>query len=167
MNFLSKYIYNERIRKLKERLEDFKRKNGTQNQTNKLTKTKNGLPIYLVHCPLSEDEQLYAGSIYVLTTQGLDKCLNYMVVTDEYEYIKIGAIRHEMVNQGIGTQLLIFLDEKAAESGINRITAWLSPRDLDTHRERLFHFYKKNGYTITQKKIPSLNVDGIFATKCL
>lgn len=167
MNFISKFIYNERLRELKEQLEEFKRKKGHESQTNKLTRTKIGSPIYLVHWPLLENGQIYAGCFYVLTTKGMDRSINYMIVEDGYEYIKIGDIRHEMVNQGIGTQLLIYLDEIAMQNGIRRITAWLSPKDLDTHKERLFHFYQKNGYHIAQKKIPRLNVDGIFATKSL
>jgi len=167
MNFIVKYLYNERLCELNERLEEFKKKNGEVNQTNKLAKTKNGSPIYLVHSPLLEDGQIYAGCIYVLTTKGFDKSLNYMVVKDEHNYLKIGDITHEMLNQGIGTELLRYLEEIAGESGINKITAWLSPKDIDTHRERLFYFYKKNGYQIIQRKIPRLDVEGVYAIKHL
>ncbi len=167
MGFINKCLYNSRLEKLQERLEKFQSEKGIDYRTAKLTKMKNGDPAYLVPCTLSEDGEVYMGCIHVLTTKGADRGLTFLVVTDECKYIKIGDIRHETVNQGIGTQLLIIIDEMAAKDSIYKITAWLSPQDLETHRERLLHFYEKNGYELTLGKDTDMNIEGLIATKYL
>jgi|GEM_PF-2099846 len=167
MGFINKCLYNSRLRRLQECLQKFKNEKGMDYQTAILKKMKNGYPVYLVLCTSSEDGQVYVGCIHVVTTKGSDRGLTYLVVTDECKYIKIGDIRHETLNQGIGTQMLIILDEIANEYSIYKITAWLSPKDLETHRERLLHFYEKNGYELTQGKDTDMNIEGLIATKYL
>jgi GNAT superfamily N-acetyltransferase len=167
MGFINKYLYNNRVIKLKGRLDEFRSDEGVECQTAKLTKMKNGDPVYLIPYTSSEDGQVYVGGINVLTVKGFDRGLNYLVVTNEFKYIKIGAIKHDTINQGIGTQLLIMLDEIAQQVGIHKITGWLSPLDLETHRERLLHFCDKNGYQLTPGENSNMNIEGFIYTKYL
>jgi len=167
MGFINKYLYNIRLKQLQDCLERIEIEKGMEYQTEKLIKMKNGDPAYLVHCTSSENGHVNMGCIHILTHKGPDRSLNYLVAANEHKYMKIGDIRHEIRNQGIGTQLLVFLDEIAKQEGIYRITAWLSPVDLESHRERLLHFYDKNGYQITQGKIISMIIEGLIATKYL
>lgn len=164
MGFMQNYLYKKRIKKLEERLEVFKSEPNDYYQAEKLVQTKRGVPVYLIHSSYSEDGQVYSGNIHVLNTKGFDGSLSY-TIEPSCQTITICAISHKLRNQGIGTQLLIYLDEIAGKSSINKITGWLSPLDLETHRKRLFHFFSKNGYQITEGKVPNLNIDGLFATK--
>jgi GNAT superfamily N-acetyltransferase len=165
MGFINKYLYNNRIKQLKARLEKIEIEKGVEYQTQKLIRMKNGDPVYLVHCSSSENGQVNLGYIQVLTSKGVDRSLKYLVAEDERRYIKIGAIGHEIRNQGIGTQLLAFLDEIAKQEGIYKITGWLSPVELENHRERLLHFCAKNGYQLTQGKMINIPIAGLIATK--
>ncbi|MEN6325348.1 MAG: GNAT family N-acetyltransferase [Syntrophomonas sp.] len=166
MGFMQNYLYKKRIKNLEIRLEVFKSEPNEYYRTEKLVETKRGVPVYLIHCTYSEDEQTYSGNIHVLTSKGFDGTLSYDIEPTG-QSIKICDIKHTLKNQGIGAQLLIYLDEIARESGINKVTGWLSPIDLDTHRERLIHFYEKNGYQIAEGRVPNLNIDGLIATKYL
>ncbi|PKM77810.1 MAG: hypothetical protein CVU90_04985 [Firmicutes bacterium HGW-Firmicutes-15] len=167
MSFLQKYLFNKRLKQLEELLEAYKKERNEDCQTKKTTKTKNGAPIYLVHCPSLEEGQLFGGFIYLLTTKGFDGCLSYTVLRDKEQWIHIDDIHHKILNQGIGTQLLMYIDEISRESNIKRIIAWLSPIDLGSHKERLLHFYMKNGYQIAEGKDPVWTNQGLIATKYL
>lgn len=165
MGFINKYMYNIRLGHMQEQLEKLTIEKGKNYLSEKLTITKNGDPLYLINYSSIENGYLDLGCIHVLTPKGFDRNLHYLVVPDKNKYIKIGDIRHEIICQGIGTQLLIFLEEIAKSEGINKITAWLSPVDLDNHRDRLLHFYEKNGYQITQGKINNMLIEGLMAAK--
>ncbi len=167
MSFIQKYIYNKRLKQLDQLLEAYKEERIEDYQPERIIKSKNGAPIYLVHCTSTEDGQLYGGFIYVLTIKGFNGCLSYTVLRNKDLCIHIEDINHKILKQGIGTQSLMYLDEIARESSINKITGWLSPIDLGTHRERLLHFYTKNGYQITEGKVPNLNFEGLIITKIL
>lgn len=164
MGFINKHIYNLRLARIQENLESLKIEQGRDYQGAKLVKMKNGDPIYLTNC-FSPKENL--GCIFVITRSRLDRSLNYLVVHDQYKYIKIGNMRHEIINQGIGTQMLLYLEEIGRLERVSRITAWLSPVDLDSHRERLLHFYEKNGYQLNQGKIANMTIKGLIATKSI
>jgi GNAT superfamily N-acetyltransferase len=166
MGFLKNYIYKKKLKKLEDKLAVYKYEPNEYYQTEKFVKTKRGVPVYLIHCTYSEDGQVYSGNIHVLTTKGFDGTLSYIIDTKS-QSIRICDIKHKLRNQGIGAQLLIYLDEIAKESSINKITGWLSPLDLDTHREKLLHFLSQNGYKIAEGKVPNLNIDGLIATKIL
>lgn len=167
MNLINKCLFYKRLKQLNLPLEEFKLGKSDCYKTNKLIQTKNGLPVYLIHSALSQDGEVFGGSIDVLTNQGFDGNLKYLVGSDEDKFVKIGDIRHGNLNQGIGTQLLIYLDDIARELDAKKITGWISPVHLRNHGERLLYFYKKNGYQITPEKIPSLSIKGLFATKYL
>lgn len=161
------YFYNKRLKKLEKVLQTYKEEKNESYHTAKLVKTKRGVPVYLVHCILSEDGQIYGGFIFVLTTKGFDGCLNYEALRGNGQSIHIGDINHKMLNQGIGSHLLKYLDEIAIENGIKKITGWLSPLDLKSNREKLLHFYGKNGYQIAEEKDPVWNIRCLIATKHL
>lgn len=167
MNFMQKYLYNQKFKKLKENLIAFKEEQNESYQTEKLIKTTRGVPVYLVHCTSSEDGQLYGGFIYVLTTKGFNGCLNYTVLNRNDQSIHVSDISHKIYNQNIGSQLLMFLDEIAMNNNIKKITACISPIDINTHKERLLHFYMKNGYQIADGKDPVWKIQGLIATKYL
>lgn len=159
------YLYNRRLKKLDKRMHDFRSLNNKTYQTEKLVKTKRGRPVYLVHCIAPEDDPFNGGFIYVLTTKGFEGCLNYILFKSSEERIKIVNLNHKKQNQGLGSQMLNYLDELAAIYGINMIFAPLSPIDLRSHGDRLMHFFEKNGYRITAEKDPILNVKGLIAAK--
>lgn len=167
MNFIKDYLYNKKLKKLNKLLLSFKEDKNDSYQTEELVKTKRGEPLYLVHCISSEDGQSYGGFIYVLTIKGFDGCLNYTVLKRDDQSIHINDISHKINNQDIGSQLLMYLDTIALSSGINKITACLSPIDLKTHKESLMQFYMQNGYQITDGKDPVWKIQGLIATKYL
>ena len=55
------------------------------------------------------------------------------------------------VNKGYGSKLMEAMLDFAAENDIHNIIGNLSIVDLD-HKERLHHFYKKFGFTITENE---------------
>lgn len=148
-------------------LEEFKFVKRESYKAEKLIETKKGLPVYLIHSSLSQDGEVYAGNIDVLTGKGFDGNLKYLVGSDEDKFIKIGDIRHENLNQGIGTNLLIYMDEIARDLKAPKITGWISPVHLRTHGERLLYFFKKNGYQFTPKKITGITIRGLIIIKHL
>jgi GNAT superfamily N-acetyltransferase len=163
---MQNYFYKKRIKKLQKRLDIFKSEPNDYYRAEKLVQTKRGVPVYLIHCTYSEDGQEYSGCIYVLTTKGFDGALSYTIEPSGQSII-IRGINHKIKNKGIGTQLLIYLDEIARGTGDNKITGWLSPIDLETHGKRLIHFYERNGYQVAEGKVPNLNIDGLIVTKYL
>lgn len=165
MSFLQDYLNKKRMKKLEDRFEIYKSQPNEYYQTEKLVRTKNGIPAYLIHCTYSEDGQVYSGCIHVLTAKGFYGTLSYTI--ESPEIIKICAIKHKHRNKGIGTQLLMYLEELARERGINKIICWLSPLYLENHREQLLHFYFKNGYQIAEGNVPNLNIEGLMAAKYL
>jgi hypothetical protein len=162
MGFINKYLFNLRLARLQEHLDSLKIEKGKEYQGVKLTKMKNGDLIYLTNC-ISPERNL--GCIYVITRSGADKSLNYLMVHDQYKYMKIGEIRHKIINQGIGTQMLIYLEEIGRLEGVGKITGWISPIELNDHGERLLHFFEKNGYQVSQGKIVNMIIEGLIATK--
>jgi GNAT superfamily N-acetyltransferase len=51
-------------------------------------------------------------------------------------------------DRGIGTFLLSALKQLCRKIGVTTITGHLSQKDIDHHGDRLFHFYKKNGFQV-------------------
>ena len=75
----------------------------------------------------------------------------YMNVEHDNDHIGIidlNIARFE-ANQGYGTMLMSELLRYAKMHKVTRISGWLSFIDLDDHPERLQHFYRKFGFTIT------------------
>lgn len=73
-------------------------------------------------------------------------------VTESEETILIGDITHEkerMLNKGFGSAMMEKLISYAKENGYTRLYGNLSIVDLD-HKERLFHYYEKFGFSITE-----------------
>ena len=66
--------------------------------------------------------------------------------------ILIGDIIHDSqrkYNKGYGSAMMIKLIEYAKENGYSRLYGNLSIVDLN-HKDRLYHFYRKFGFTITE-----------------
>ncbi|MGI5921095.1 MAG: hypothetical protein ACOX6I_05100 [Syntrophomonadaceae bacterium] len=160
------FLYKKRMEQLEKQLEVYKSEPNDYYEAEKLVMTKHGVPVYLIHCIYSENEQVYSGNIHVLTARGFSGTLSYDI-EPAGQSILIKNINHKPRNQGIGSQLLIYLDEIAKSKGVNKISAWLSPLDLETHRKRLMHFCAKNGYQVAESKVPNINIDGLIATKML
>lgn len=167
MSFVKDYFYNRKLKQLEQVLKQFEVDLKEDSQTEKLVTTKNRVPVYLVHRTSSENGQIFGGFIYALTTKGIIGSLNYTVRRDKEQSLYLTDINYELINQGIGTQALIFLDEIAVKSGIHKITGWLSPLDLKTNKERLLHFYTKNGYQVAEGKDPVWNMQSLIAVKYL
>lgn len=155
------FRYKKRMKELEKCLEAYKIEPNDHYEAEKLVET---IPVYLIHCTYSEDGQVYSGNIHVLTSKGFDGTLSY-TINQSCNSILIHDIKHKLRNKGIGSQLLIYLEDIAREKGINKIIGWLSPLDLDTHEKRLIHFFKKNGYEIAEGKVPNLNIEGLIAAK--
>ena len=73
--------------------------------------------------------------------------VKYSINIDEGTIFLADLDNAKMINRGIGTMVLGYLDLRAAEFGISKIYGYLAPADMD-HRPRLEWFYQKNGYTI-------------------
>jgi GNAT superfamily N-acetyltransferase len=116
--------------------------------------------VYLVHTAVEAD----LGNIHILTRNGLDGNLQYLVGGDKEKYLRICDTRYQALNQGIGSQILAFLEEIARQKQCDRINGWLSPVDLNDHGDRLLHFCDKNGFMLTEDKMPYSN-SGFYATK--
>lgn len=71
--------------------------------------------------------------------------------------ILIGDIIHDSqrkYNKGYGSAMMIKLIEYAKENGYSRLYGNLSVVDLN-HKDRLYHFYRKFGFEITE--YPEIN----------
>lgn len=167
MSFIKEYFYNRKLKQLEGCLSEFKKDLNEDCQTEKLIRTKNGAPVYLVHRGTLENGQIYGGFVYAITEKGLIGSLNYTILRDTEQSIYIADIHYDLFNQGIGTQALQFLDEIALKISLKKITVWLSPLDLKNNRERLMHFYTKNGYHIAEEKDPKWNMRCLIASKFL
>lgn len=53
------------------------------------------------------------------------------------------------INLGYGSILLGELVSLAKDRKIHKIEGWLAAIDVDDHKERLFAYYEKFGFTIT------------------
>lgn len=154
-------LYNWRLSQLEQILADSKNRIRDGYQEEKLTQTKDGLPVYLIHVSVEDD----LGNIHVLTTGGLDGHLQYLVGGNSSKYLRICDTKHQALNQGIGSEILQYLEEVARQKQCDRIIGWLSPIDLNDHGDRLLHWCDKNGYQITEEKTPYSNMKGLYATK--
>ena len=63
------------------------------------------------------------------------------------------------INKGYGSALMEELLNYAGRNGIRRITGNLSKHDRG-HKERLHHFYRKFGFTVTEFENPDGDYDG-------
>jgi len=64
---------------------------------------------------------------------------------------KILDIKSNQEDMGIGSRLLIFMEEWAKSNGINRLVGILSSEDVD-HIEKLKHVYGKHGYSVNLRQ---------------
>lgn len=146
-----KYRHSE---PLKFNLEAHKDRMGSLCITEKLITTKSGNELYLLNTldQRAEYNCNLSGTIYFIDKSGNAGFLYYELRHTDYErnnsYIKIIDILPNKINDGVGTAALKLLEEYAKEKSINYITGWLSPRDLESHKERLLHFYTVNGFNI-------------------
>jgi len=157
----NKLLYKYYLGKLNQLLVEGQNKIWEGYQEARLTRTKEGMPVYLIHVAAADD----LGNIHILTRNGLDGNLQYLVGGEKEKYLRICDTRYRALNQGIGSEVIAFLEEIARHKQCDRINGWLSPVDLNDHGERLLHFCDKNGFKLTEEKTSYSNVNGLYATK--
>ena len=69
------------------------------------------------------------------------------IIKGDAAYIGDIDIPERYVNIGIGSRLIKMFEDKCNQRGNKEINGDLSNVDLD-HKDRLVHFYEKNGYQI-------------------
>lgn len=128
-------------------------------ESEKLVKDKRGEDLYLINFLDKQNNFSYehTGDIYVVSEFGDEGKLFYSIKHDIFDsknedYIEIVDILPERYNIGIGTEVLKYLEEIAIKYNVKHIVGELSPVDFD-HKDRLLHFYKKNGYEINGYKL--------------
>jgi hypothetical protein len=140
INLIKSLLDKRNLRLIKNRSQRIKH-NIEAYQGEKLIRLNNGKRFCLVH---SQEDTL--GIIYVVSNKGFSGRLIYIINSAD-QSIKIGNILFKPINTGIGTELLKYLDEIAIDGNYKYMTGWISPVDFD-HLDKLFHFYKKNGFKI-------------------
>lgn len=149
-------------------LKSFMKIEGEEYQGAKLITTSKGNLVYLAHIAFLKGSKIENGFIYIITggrSYRTDR-LNYVIsLCREQPYLLIGDIQYDRINEGIGTELLKYIEEIARSQEVKIIKGWLSDIDLQDHRDRLLHFYSKNGFDITQGIMTGLNREGLVATK--
>lgn len=125
-------------------------------------RTKLGNQVFLVN---SFDEKnsfrdSYTGEISFIAEEGMIGHLDYSIhyptseLKDREPYLEIVDIPGETrINEGIRSEAQKYLVEIAQEKNIRKIVGELSPRDIEDHKDRLLHFYIKNGFIIDGHRI--------------
>jgi hypothetical protein len=119
----------------------------------KLKKHKNYTDAFLVKY---QDQPIwrYTSSeiyLYRIYSNGKIEWGTQMQIHEEQFEIKIRDITGHP-NNGFGSIAMDFLKEYGKSRGKIKICGSISPVDLETHHDRVIHYYKKNGFNI-------LNVD--------
>ena len=81
------------------------------------------------------------------------------IIKGDSAYLGDIDIPKRYVSIGIGTRLIKLFEDKCFRRGIKEIKGDLSKVDLD-HKDRLLHFYDKNGYQITYENDENPNYWG-------
>ena len=71
------------------------------------------------------------------------------------------------INRGLGSFLIQVLKTVAKQRNIKKITGDLSVVDLDGHKDRLLHFYKKHGFFIEKYSGPEKCIQYLIKYKML
>lgn len=171
MGFIKNYFFKKReIGKLYRQLDLIKRFPKEKYLGYKLITSKKGRIIFLVHTAFLNLDIIDYGSVYIISGETVNLSsnrLSYVVTQDPNgSYLLIADIIHDRINEGIGTELLNYVDEIARAQGLSFIKGYLSNRDFD-HTDRLLHFYQKNGFSIATGAIPGSNMEGQIVIKYL
>lgn len=85
-----------------------------------------------------------SGTITAFSEYGNEGIFHYKF---NEESLYIIDMQPHKISQGIGSNALEFMEYTARRYGITKLEGTLSSIDFD-HKERLFHFYEKNGFVI-------------------
>ncbi len=168
------YFRNRKLNRMKSHLEVFKTIHRGEYKTARLMTTKKGDSIYLVHTANTRGNQIYSGHIFLITgkkPKGINRLQYTVSRKGEEPYLLIGEMDYERVNQGIGSELIRFLEDIARQQGIITIKGLLSDYELKSHRERLMFFCAKHGFDVVMGKVPipvmGADFEGLIAVKSL
>lgn len=103
--------------------------------------------------PISAEYSVYGCSLQVVANKGKIPKARMLCTIESDDTILIGDIRHCYKDRdfckGYGTLMMQKLISYAKENGYKTIYGHLSTVDLD-HKDRLYHFYEKFGFEITE-----------------
>lgn len=88
------------------------------------------------------------GTIYAYSERGKEGTFFYQLMKDELYIVDMCPNKH---SQGVGSKVLELMEKTARKYNIKELTGMLSSVDFG-HKERLFHFYKKNGFIINDSE---------------
>jgi len=172
LGFIKKHFSKKRaLSRLEQQLDLFNHLPKETYQGHKLITSKKDNYMFLVNTAFLNVDKIKYGSIYIVTSEKTDissNKLSYIInLNDADPHLLIVDIMHHSINEGIGSELLQYTAKIAQAEGIKFVKGWLSNRDLIDHRERLLHFYEKNGFSIGIGPIPDSNIEGLIVTKIL
>ncbi len=105
--------------------------------------------------PISAEYSVYGYSLQVVANKGKIPKARMLCTIESDDTILIGDISHYYKDRdfckGYGTLMMQKLISFAKENGYKTIYGHLSTVDLD-HKDRLYHFYKKFGFEITENE---------------
>ena len=135
---------------------------GNSYKGEKEIRSKINRQIYLVNS-CGEEKNIFSeqsGTIYMIAEHGVIGMLHYAIhyplngLGDQEPYIEVVDIPgEECINEGIRSKAMEYLEEITISKNIKKMTGSLSPRDLEDHKDRLLHFYMKNGFIIDGHRI--------------
>lgn len=103
--------------------------------------------------PISAEYSVYGCSLQVVANKGKIPKARMLCTIESDDTILIGDIRHCYKDRdfckGYGTLMMQKLISFAKENRYKTIYGHLSTVDLD-HKDRLYHFYEKFGFEITE-----------------
>ena len=73
-----------------------------------------------------------------------------MQIIEDESVVHINDFLVSPVNCGFGSILMAYLKRYAKARGKQKIAGFLSPFDLQSHKERLLHFYRKHNFQISE-----------------
>lgn len=88
------------------------------------------------------------GTIYAYSESGDEGRFYYELREEELYIIDMRPNKH---SQGVGSKVLELMEKIALKYNVKELTGMLSSVDFG-HKERLFHFYKKNGFIVNDSE---------------
>lgn len=124
--------------------------------------SKTGRQVFLINSCI-EEKNIFShqsGTISFIAEQGEIGSIDYAIhyppasINENEPYVEIVDIPgKQYINEGIRSEAIKYLEEISISKNIRKLTGMLSSVDLDDHKERLLHFYTKNGFTISGARI--------------
>lgn len=103
--------------------------------------------LWIEECINPEDIDKRCFIIKLADGLGNKAIIKYSINTLEDTIFLADIDNSQMINRGVGSIVLNYLDRRAVEIGASAIYGYLAPTDMD-HIPRLERFYHKNGYSI-------------------